>query len=216
MRSVEVCAAFFALGACRTATGAAPFPSLSVDASDASGGFQPAPPDPNAPVRACTEGAIGDPGMCPLIALGCADASLLEYYGNGRCVSGRCSWQKGTVDCTTANGTCVDSVNVDEAGADADIFFVGLTDAGGGCMVHLPPEPDPPPVACGAEAGDDAGPCPLPPSTCGDSQWLVYYDDGQCVAGQCVWQKRHRGCGGGGCFKGACAPPAGGTLVAPN
>jgi hypothetical protein len=66
--------------------------------------------------------------------------------------------------------------------------------------------PDPTARACNA-AADDGGLCPLPPSTCADRRWLVYYDNGQCVSGQCTWGKRYLDCGTIGCFFGACQYP---------
>jgi hypothetical protein len=68
------------------------------------------------------------------------------------------------------------------------------------------PGPDPPPLAC--DAGGDAGLCPPPHSECADPNWLVYYDNGQCVSGQCTWDKRYVECSVVSCFDGACqAPP---------
>ena len=62
--------------------------------------------------------------------------------------------------------------------------------------------PDPAPVACDV----DGAACPLPESRCADSQWLTFYDDARCVAGQCAWQKRYFACGGFGCYGSACEP----------
>jgi hypothetical protein len=64
--------------------------------------------------------------------------------------------------------------------------------------------PDPSPLACDADAGSDAGLCPPPHSECADSEWLVYYDNGQCVSGQCTWEKRYVECSIVSCFGGAC------------
>jgi hypothetical protein len=39
------------------------------------------------------------------------------------------------------------------------------------------------------------------------SEWLVYYDNGECVAGQCAWEAKYHYCGGvfgSGCAQGAC------------
>ncbi|MGO9838542.1 MAG: hypothetical protein ACLP1X_30540 [Polyangiaceae bacterium] len=70
------------------------------------------------------------------------------------------------------------------------------------------PGPDPPPLACDADAASDAGLCPPPYSACADPSWLVYYDNGQCVSGQCTWDKRYVECSIVSCFEGACqAPP---------
>jgi hypothetical protein len=67
--------------------------------------------------------------------------------------------------------------------------------------------PAPLPVACDVEAGESAAPCPLPRSQCASSSWLVYYDDGQCVSGQCVWDMRYIACNQLTCFGGACQTP---------
>lgn len=68
------------------------------------------------------------------------------------------------------------------------------------------PGPDPAPTVCGADAAE-AGVCPMPPSACADPHWLVFYDNAQCVAGSCTWEKRYNDCGPVGCFFGECRPP---------
>ena len=67
--------------------------------------------------------------------------------------------------------------------------------------------PAPTPVACDVEAGESAAPCPLPRSHCASSSWLVYYDNGQCMSGQCVWDRRYIACNQLTCFSGACQTP---------
>jgi hypothetical protein len=64
--------------------------------------------------------------------------------------------------------------------------------------------PDPSAAPC---EGSDAGSCGFPPSACADGRWLVYYDDGRCVSGQCVWEERYIDCSPLGCFYGACRVP---------
>jgi len=68
-----------------------------------------------------------------------------------------------------------------------------------------PPSVDaaPPPVeACQM----DAGQCQLPPSTCLDTQYLVYYTGGDCVDGTCRFMTNVMYCGGWGCQNGGCVP----------
>jgi hypothetical protein len=85
----------------------------------------------------------------------------------------------------------------------------------------LPPDmvaAAPPEVACTGSA--DAGvECDLPPSTCAlpagcdadlatcmlYSGWIVYYENGRCVAGRCVWDQRYFQCENTSrCTQGAC------------
>jgi len=100
----------------------------------------------------------------------------------------------------TADGATVDAavpVTVEDAALGVDLDATDLDGAG----------PDPDPASCGGDAGGDAGFCGLPPSRCADSRWLVYYDDGQCILGQCAWEKRYVDCAAIGCFYGACRVP---------
>jgi hypothetical protein len=168
-------------------------------------------------------GAPCDPNTSPATAACapplsvCTDSgSLVNYVGAG-CVAGRCSWQEEDVDCTSimTGGTCGAAPGPD-AGAEGDaaLAFLALgPDGGSGCVVPIPRGPDPPPVACDADAGVNAALCPPPPSVCEDSRWLVYYDLGECVSGLCVWQKMYRACAGF-CLHGACM--SGVTAPAPN
>ncbi len=66
------------------------------------------------------------------------------------------------------------------------------------------PGPDPLDATCDGGAGDEGGLCPLPRSQCADGRWLVYYDNGSCVSGQCVWEKRYIDCSTLGCQMGSC------------
>lgn len=43
------------------------------------------------------------------------------------------------------------------------------------------------PGAAGAPSDDDCSP---PPSRCVDELTLVYFDQGECVASRCTWQKK--------------------------
>jgi hypothetical protein len=52
----------------------------------------------------------------------------------------------------------------------------------------------------------DAGLCPLPPSTCLDSWYLVYYTGGDCTNGTCQFETHVMYCGGDGCQNGGCLP----------
>ncbi len=56
-----------------------------------------------------------------------------------------------------------------------------------------------PPTPCGG----DAGMCLLPPPVCADDHYVVYYTDGMCTAGECVWTSNLHycplGCAGGAC-----------------
>jgi len=67
--------------------------------------------------------------------------------------------------------------------------------------------PAAPAVACDVDAGGDSGLCPPPSSVCADSTWLVFYDNGQCVAGQCTWEKRYIECVVGWCIRDGCQAP---------
>jgi hypothetical protein len=73
-------------------------------------------------------------------------------------------------------------------------------------LVDSPPPPPasvdagpPPMMACSVAAPT----CELPPSTCLDSNYLVYYTDGSCVADQCQYTTNllycPEGCVNGGC-----------------
>jgi len=59
---------------------------------------------------------------------------------------------------------------------------------------------DLPEIAC---AGPD--PCALPPSTCANANYVVYYLGGECIGGHCSFEKRFRLCPAG-CASGGCRP----------
>ena len=82
-----------------------------------------------------------------------------------------------------------------------------------GWLAESPPE-----VSCTGQV-DAAVECELPastfalPSGCDasgtscmfGSRWLVYYENGRCVAGRCVWDQAYFQCGGAStCIYGAC------------
>ncbi len=67
--------------------------------------------------------------------------------------------------------------------------------------------PDPVDASCDSDAADEGGICPLPGSQCADARWLVYFDNGACVSGQCSWEKKYVDCSTIGCFSGACRFP---------
>jgi hypothetical protein len=63
----------------------------------------------------------------------------------------------------------------------------------------------PPPMAC----GDDAGACQLPPSTCLDSNYLVYYTATSCDSGMCSYTPQVLYCEHG-CVEQPTVPASGG------
>jgi hypothetical protein len=91
----------------------------------------------------------------------------------------------------------------------------------GPCWDPAPQGPTPPVVACEVDAGDGGALCPPPPSQCvngvdggGAAQWLAYYDNGECVSGQCAWETKFHLCGysfSAACVSGACIR----TITAP-
>ena len=68
---------------------------------------------------------------------------------------------------------------------------------------------DPAPMQCDMDASLEASvtECPPPFSECADSQQLMYFAWGQCVAGWCSWPQMTTRCPYG-CWRGGClAPP---------
>jgi hypothetical protein len=118
-------------------------------------------------------------------------------------VAGSCQWQKQDVDCAFVGATCGTAPSQD-GGGDAAVEL--LTFRKGdviGCVLPAPPAPAPPQVSCDEDASGDAALCSPPASVCADDYWLVYYDNGQCVSGQCTWQTPQHYCDYG-CIDGAC------------
>jgi hypothetical protein len=173
------------------------------DADDDAGDPQPWGPDP--PATPCLVDAAVPCRQAPSV---CSDSRWLVAYPAGLCVGGSCQWKKNDIDCMTAGATCGTAPADAGTGADAQVAFLSVGPVGGsGCIVPAPPGPDPSPMACDVDAAADAAVCALPPSVCADGtddHWLVYYDNGQCVAGQCAWQKLRTycayGCDSGGCL----------------
>lgn len=49
-----------------------------------------------------------------------------------------------------------------------------------------------------ADASPPSAPeCRLPPATCADSNWLAYFDDGQCIDGKCLLTTKYHFCPSG-------------------
>jgi hypothetical protein len=74
--------------------------------------------------------------------------------------------------------------------------------------------PDPAPMSCSADAGDQGG-CEFAPAACATitvddggaahgRDWLVYYDNPRCVDGHCMWDRLYYQCSYGRCLSGAC------------
>ncbi len=72
-------------------------------------------------------------------------------------------------------------------------------------------QPDAPPPSVDAPPAPmptctmDAGECELPPSTCLDQSYLLYYTGGDCVDGTCQFTTNLMYCGWG-CVDGGCTP----------
>jgi hypothetical protein len=75
--------------------------------------------------------------------------------------------------------------------------------------VYVVPDAPPPSVdaapapmpACKLDAGTS---CPLPPSTCLDQYYLIYYTGGDCTDGTCHFMTNLMYCGPYGCTNGGC------------
>ena len=74
--------------------------------------------------------------------------------------------------------------------------------------------PDPPAVSCTGDAGEQGG-CDFPQPACAQIEiddagtlhgrdWLVYYDNPRCVAGQCVYDPLYYQCVSTFCSNGGC------------
>lgn len=147
----------------------------------------------------------GDAGSAPLACLTpateCIDAAIAVKYYFSQCDSGACVWRKQDIHCDSfEGGICI---------GDADSGFPTLSDGGiwgttGPCAVPLEAPPAVPAVACDEDAGDAAAVCPPPHSVCGGPTFVLYYDNGACVAGQCTWEVRPTACPYTNCSAGAC------------
>jgi hypothetical protein len=169
-------------------------------ATEAASGGSPTPP-----VIACTAG--GDGEACPAPPPACATSQVAVLYSGGQCVAGMCTWQTEEVDCRLVDASCAGAAGFD-AGLDVPAIDGSASLNAYGCLFQVPAVPAPPPTSCDVDGSPDSGVCPLPASVCADSAWLVYYDDGQCIAGLCAWQARDHYCLGGGCRSGACVDNA--------
>jgi hypothetical protein len=154
-------------------------------ASPAEGGPADNMPDPSR--MTCDGGA----GQCPLPPSSCDDAGVAVTYQGAYCNAGICSWHATALDCTSVGGTCApgSGEGIVDGGTDAEGGVWARTN---GCLV-LVPSPAPPATPCSTSA-DASDVCPFPQSVCADSKWLVYYDNGRCVAGSCVWETRYTAC----------------------
>ena len=97
-----------------------------------------------------------------------------------------------------------------------------MLDSAGGTLsepdVGPPDAREQPVVACSADGSSDgsadsgSAECEPPPSRCADDRFLVYYRDGTCVDGRCVWREEfyrcQRSCGVSGCNDNFTAPAA--------
>jgi len=166
--------------------------------SQADGADIPAPPS-----TPCNEDTATEIPACPAPPPACVNSHVAVEYVDGNCSSGFCTWHTNTIDCREVDASCAGAAGLDggfdDAGADGAVWTNVY-----GCLLLAPAAPNPPPLACDVDASPATPVCPLPPSACASSAWLVYYDDGQCVAGACSWQKKDRYCGDLGCMHGAC------------
>jgi hypothetical protein len=157
-------------------------------------------PDGAAPVPCDVDAAPAT--QCRVAPTDCTNDAGGVLYTGGWCVSGTCNWLAQPFTCRggdTGNRCAPPGASQGEAVIDD----AGTWVVSEGCLQPVPPAPPPPQVSCTAGSGD-AALCPPPRSACLDSAWLVYYDQGECVAGQCSWQVRYGYCGGNGCVSGAC------------
>jgi hypothetical protein len=189
--------------------------------SGSSGSFMADAPGPGrdygpdaATSRPCDAGAGVFTSQCvPNPPPVCAEGRYSVNYLDGTCTaSGLCTWTKYDLDCFEfEGGVCV-------GGLDAGFFpsspEAGLFANANGCQVPVAASLAPPAIGCDMDAAFDAGSCPPPHSICmgtagsGESYEteMVYYDDGECVGGQCFWQLGLVRCPGG-CYNGGCVAP---------
>jgi hypothetical protein len=155
-------------------------------------------PDP--PPMACDGG--GATGGCPSPPLACMDAAVAVAY-QGQCQAGRCAWSKEPYDCPNGCLAGIPQGAVVDGGIPID---GGRWVTFNACLYAVPLAPVPPATPCSMSASA-SDVCPPPPSVCVKTELnndlLVYYDDGQCVAGSCAWDTRYVPCPGG-CWAGAC------------
>jgi hypothetical protein len=158
-------------------------------------------PDDAAPIPCDVDAAATT--ECTVAPTDCVDGAAVAYSG-GWCVAGTCRWQvQGTTQCAgpqQPGARCAPSGSPTAQGAsftdDAGTWAVFS-----GCALPVPAGPQPPQVSC--ISGDGGSSVCLPPqSVCVSASWLLYYDQGDCDAGQCTWQERYVACFR--CANGAC------------
>ncbi|MGO9837621.1 MAG: hypothetical protein ACLP1X_25815 [Polyangiaceae bacterium] len=168
--------------------------------------------------RSCDAGAGVGTNQCGTLPPVCIEGRYAVNYFDGVCTASRlCAWTKYDFDCFEfEGGTCVGVV---DAGFFPSSPEAGLFANANGCQVPVDPSLAPPAIGCDMDAGLDAALCPPPHSVCtgargsGESVTteMLYYDDGECVGGQCFWQlglvKCADGCGNGGCVFPSTTPP---------
>jgi hypothetical protein len=156
----------------------------------------------DAAVVACDRDAA-TAAQCSVPPPQCSDG-LGVFYSGGYCIHGRCEWQVTTIQCSGGEapegGRCAPPGVSAASGAILD--EAGAWYASSGCLYPIVESP-PPQASCDADGGADSGDCPPPRSVCGAGGWLIYFDQGECVAGQCAWQKQYTHCQYG-CSNGAC------------
>jgi hypothetical protein len=160
-------------------------------------------PDGAAPVACDLDAAAGT--QCKVAPSDCNDGGGV-YYSGGWCIDGTCEWQTSPLQCASTAGDSIPGASCAPPGSpaaagpfldDSGAWFVSV-----GCRYPIV-GPPPPQVACDADGGADAGGCALPRSVCATGSWLIYFDQGECVSGQCQWQKQYASCPYG-CSNGAC------------
>jgi hypothetical protein len=130
-----------------------------------------------------------------------------DTTGTGPCRQGlsACALREGNRSWGACEGAVVPSVEACN-GIDDDCNGA-VDDTGAQCGYVPEPQPpldagDPPVVAC----DPDGPPCELPPSTCADTNFLVYYTGGECAKSYCQWEKHFELCDYG-CWYGGCEAP---------
>lgn len=151
--------------------------------------------------------------QCTVAPRECGDGGAVAYSG-GWCVGGTCRWLARNTTCTGGAdqlaSRCAPPGSPTASGA-AFADDAGTWAVSGPCLVPVPAPPSPPQVSCDGSGGGDAGVCPPPRSVCVSGLWLLFYDQGECVSGQCSWQERYvvcaDGCASGACIIGVATPP---------
>jgi hypothetical protein len=141
----------------------------------------------------------------PMPASTCESPTTLVYYSNARCAADRCQWQKFTLSCPCFGGGCQSSTASD-GGINVVVPDVAAG-SGGNMLDDAAPDHGMVAVPDGGSCSDeDASVCEIPASMCADNQWLAYFTNVTCAAGQCRWEVAYRDCGGRGCAGNGCIP----------